>query len=153
MYNDKDRHVSRGVWMLLPEKSRKEKKRAGRKPGFIFTFSFLQPSTVKAFDVIIHTQAVSLTKALFRSAVHNVPLMDSANISIYINGLLLTPTKSSMEHRTCQHCPINGLILSSQKPTVNICCVVNVAEAVVFGTISAVRAMRICHFKLLPVSF
>lgn len=69
---------------------------------FFFFFFFLQPSTVKAFDVIIHTQAVSLTEALFKSTVCNAPLMDSANVSICINGLLLTPTKLSMEPCTCQ---------------------------------------------------
>lgn len=72
-------------------------KRHGSKPGFVFFFPFLQTSTVKAFDVIIHTQAVSLADTLFKSTVRNAPLMDSANVSICVNGLLLTPTKPSME--------------------------------------------------------
>lgn len=72
------------------------------KPGFVGFFSFLQASTVKTFDVIIHTQAVLLTEALFKSTVRNAPLMDSANVSICFNGLFLTPTKPSMESCTCQ---------------------------------------------------
>lgn len=84
-------------------------------------FFFLQVSIVKVFYVIIHTQAVSLTKALFKSAVHNAPLMDSGNISICINGLLLMPTKPSMEPCTRQCCPIDECIFSSQNFAVNIC--------------------------------
>lgn len=55
--------------------------------------------TVKADDVIIHTRAASLTKTLlsFKLPVHNVLLMDftNTNITICINGLLLTLTKPS----------------------------------------------------------
>lgn len=108
-------------------------RRHGSKPGFVFFlffFSFLQTSTVKAFDVIIHTQAVSLAETLFKSTVRNAPLMDSAHVSICINGLLLTPTKPSME-------PAMGLSCQAKNWAVNICVECGGRPLIFFGTISA----------------
>lgn len=65
MCHDKDRHASgEHIWMLLPQK------RAGQRNEMIENqaLCFLLPTSymVQGFDVITHTQAVSLTKALFK---------------------------------------------------------------------------------------
>lgn len=92
----------------------RDKRGMAANQALCFFFSFLQTSTVKAFDVIIHTQAVSLAETLFKSTGRNAPLMDSANVSICINGLLLTPTKPSIE-------PAMGLSCQAKNWAVNIC--------------------------------
>lgn len=105
----------RSVDVVTTEMSKyRDKRGMAANQALCVFFSFLQTSTVKAFDVIIHTQAVSLAETLFKSTVRNAPLMDSANVSICINGLLLTPTKPSME-------PAMGLSCQAKNWAVNIC--------------------------------
>lgn len=98
-------------WLGREEKYRcyylREKKMRERGMRWDNRLHILSPrvSTVKAFDVIIHTWAVSLAKTLlsFKLVVHNVPLMDSTNtnITICINRFFANTNKTLYWGQVC----------------------------------------------------
>lgn len=101
----KDRHAGgEDVWMLHQRDEQDRDKRDVRKTSLCMCVFFFLPASIycKGFWCDYPHSSSFLTEALFKSTVRNAPLMDSAKVSICINGLLLTPTKPSMEPCICQ---------------------------------------------------